>query len=158
MGNNEAEFGRLLDRLDLHEIEKLKLSKQAVTFLEGRRRQLVEQIGAVDQQIAQLKAGTLDPRQVLPAPTPPKPAAVPSGAGTGRRREGSLPTLILNVLKSKPTESLNAQQIADAVLAAGYQTGSKDFVQSVRVALGKLDGLESVERGVYRLQSAAPAA
>jgi hypothetical protein len=156
MSGNEAEFGRLLDRLDLHQIEKLKLSKQAVTFLEGKRRQLVEQIGAVDQQMAQLKAGTLDPRQVLPAPTPAKPAPAPTGGG--RRREGSLPTLILNALKAKPNESLSAQQIADAVLAAGYQTGSKDFIQSVRVAIGKLDGLESVERGIYRLKPSAPAA
>ncbi|MCX7887613.1 MAG: hypothetical protein N3B01_10235 [Verrucomicrobiae bacterium] len=141
----DTSFRTILEKMDLHEIERLKLAKQAITWLEGRRRALQEQIAAVDEQIAGIKEGRIDPRTVLPKP------AVPEKPVPHQRRtsEGSLANRILAVLRAKNAE-MTLEEIAKAVLDGGYQTRSKNFRQLVLITISGMDTVERVGRGLYR--------
>ena len=82
---------------------------------------------------------------------------VPSGpgrAGTRPRNEHNLPDTIESVLRSagKP---MRVPDIADAVLAAGYRSGSANFRGIVNQTLIKeRKRFDQVERGVYELKAA----
>jgi len=153
MTTHNAELGKLLERLDLHEIEQLKAAKEAITFLEGRRRQLQEQMAEVEAQIAQVKEGKLDTKEVLPAKAQP---ARESGAGREqpkrKARAGSLASKIVEVLEAKDGRPMSVQEIAEAVRAAGYQSESRNFVRMVNIVLYQMDETESAGRGLYRLK------
>ncbi|MBM3860614.1 MAG: hypothetical protein FJ395_13315 [Verrucomicrobia bacterium] len=149
---NETSFKAMLEKMDLHEIERLKLAKQAVTWLEGRRRALEEQLAAVDEQIVGVKEGRLDPSSVLP-----KSGTAPVEKGEPRRRratEGALTKRIAEVLIGKES-GMEIDEITKAVLDAGYQTKSKNFRQQVMVALGSTAEVERVGRGLYRMKGVA---
>ncbi len=74
------------------------------------------------------------------------PTAAPPGAG-GRV---SLMDLLTRLL-AKSDRPLKARELAERALAAGYETGSKDFMNVVWVALGKMD-VEKVPDQGYRLK------
>lgn len=142
----DANFRTILERMDLHEIERLKLAKQAITWLEGRRRALQEQIAAVDEQITAIKEGRLDPKSVLPKPAAPTEKPEPRARKPG---EGTLASRILAVLREKKTE-MSLEEIAKAVLESGYQTQSKNFRQLVLITITNIPEVERVGRGLYR--------
>jgi len=140
----------LLEKMDLHQIEQLKLAKQAITLLEGRRKSLLAQMAEIDDQIAAIKSGKLDPKQVLPsAPQPKEPGSQPRAR---RSVGGGLNEHIVEVLTAAK-EPLSVMEIADAVKQRGYESKSKDFVKVVRVAVYGMDNVESAERGRYRLRA-----
>jgi hypothetical protein len=80
------------------------------------------------------------------AATPARPA--------GKRAAGSLRELLLKLL-ARSTRPMKAKELAEQVLASGYQTQSKDFVNVIWVALGKMDELENVKGQGYRLKRGA---
>ena len=47
---------------------------------------------------------------------------------------------------------MSAQELADAVLANGYETASKDFKSVIWVGIGKMDNVERAPEGGYRLK------
>jgi hypothetical protein len=78
----------------------------------------------------------------------PKPAAK---AG-GRRGQPPLRVLLANLL-AKTRRPLAARELADQVLAGGYRTKSKNFVDVLWVALGHMDNVENVPGQGYRLKT-----
>ncbi len=147
---SETNFRVMLEKMDLHEIEQLKLAKEALTWLDGRRRALQEQIAAVDVQIEEIKAGRLDPGSVLPRSETAAP--VKTATRQRRKQEGTLASRVAEVLRGKES-GMGIQEIAKAILDAGYATKAKDFRQHVAVVLGKMDEVERLEYGVYRLKA-----
>jgi hypothetical protein len=83
--------------------------------------------------------GTAAPPKESAGKTAPKPGGV------------SLRELLTRLL-SESKRPLKAKELAEQALAAGYQTTSKDFVNVVWVALGKMDHLENVPGQGYRLK------
>ncbi len=61
---------------------------------------------------------------------------------------------LLTRLLAESDRPLKARELAERALAAGYQTQSKDFVNVVWVALGKMD-VEKVPDQGYRLEKGA---
>jgi hypothetical protein len=93
----------------------------------------------------------------------PKPTPASGTAATGRKG-GTTPTqppvkagalslrdLLLQLL-TVSTRPLKARELAEQALATGYQTESKDFVNVVWVALGKLDEVENIPGQGYRMK------
>ncbi len=80
--------------------------------------------------------------------TTPSAAKVPAGP--------SLRTILLDVL-TQATAPLRAKEIADKVLATGYQTKSKVFSGVVGSELAKMENVENIAGQGYRLKPAANA-
>jgi hypothetical protein len=154
------DFTQMLEKMDLGEIEKLKQAKQAITLLEGKRKAFQERIVFLDEQIAQIKAGTLAPEKVLSvfaAATERKEsvAAAPKTITPKRTpREGTLSAKIAEVLRAHGG-AMHIPEIEAAVRATGYETDSKNLIQQIRIALQHIAQVERVSRGIYRLQPSA---
>lgn len=149
---SETSFRAMLENMDLHEIERLKLAKQALTWLEGRRRALEDEIAAVDGQIAGVKEGRLDPGSVLP-----KTETEPVKKGEKRPRrtvEGTVASRIVEVLRAKGS-AMSIEEITKAVLEAGCTTTSKSFRRVVTAVVGTVPEVERAGRALYRLKSPA---
>ena len=84
-----------------------------------------------------------------------KPAS--SSKSTGSDKKLSLKDALIQVL-AKSSHPLQAQQLADKVIAAGYQTKSKDFKNVVWVIAGGMDNVENVKGEGYRLKAGKTAA
>lgn len=158
MTNKAADYRELLDRLDLGEIDRLRQAKQAVTYLEGQKQLLQTKLAELDDQIAKVKTGALDPAKVLPRKTAAGGAPALQSDVVGqpprlprRARTGTLREKIIEVLRAK-NAPLPIADIAQAVTAAGYETSSQNFAQQVAMTLSKMQELERVERGIYRLK------
>ncbi len=115
------------------------------------------------------------PGVVLGQPQSGKPAPAPKAALAGKKTgtngkaapkaappvkpadKGGRVSLtdVLTRLLAESDRPLKARELADRALAAGYKTESKDFVNVVWVALGKMD-LEKVPDQGYRLKKGAP--
>jgi len=65
-------------------------------------------------------------------------------------REGSLVSELVDALGAKG--KLTIAEAADAVLAAGYKSKSKDFGNIVSMTLSKDKRFRRVRRGVYALK------
>ena len=152
---SDMDFRVMLEKMDLGEIERLKLAKEAVTWLEGRRQALQAEIGAVNEQIAGVKEGRLDPGTVLPKSAPRQSGTATGVAMALRRRAartGTLRDKVVEVLRTKGSE-MGIEDIAKAVQDAGYETMGKNFRQQVTVVLGNSEEIERVRRGEYRLKA-----
>ena len=64
------------------------------------------------------------------------PSAVSASALT-------LPVLVTKILAGSP-EPISGRVLAEKVLASGYQTKSKDFMNVLWVGVGKMDNVENV--------------
>src|ERR1019366_8757460 len=84
-----------------------------------------------------------------------KPAS--SSKSTGSDKKLSLKDALIQVL-AKSSHPLQAQKLADKVIAAGYQTKSKDFKNVVWVIAGGMDNVENVKGEGYRLKAGKTAA
>jgi hypothetical protein len=101
-----------------------------------------------------------DQAGVLPAQPPPArtaPVAKPRGA-TARppaAAEGatSLAAEVTKIL-ARSGRPLSARALAEAVLASGYQTKSKDFPNVISACVGKMGSVEHVPGQGYRLKKA----
>ena len=60
--------------------------------------------------------------------------------------------VLLAKLLAKSKRPLAARELADQVLASGYQTKSKKFVDVMWVALGNMDNVENVPGQGWRLK------
>jgi hypothetical protein len=140
----------LLDKLDLHQIEQLKLAKQAVTYLEGRKTTLLAEVAEVEDQIAAVKSGNLEPRKVLPSGGDGRQKGTPQP--DQRKRAGGLADHVRQALAGA-TAPMSVQEVAEAVQAQGYQSKSKDFIKGLRVTMYQMKDVDVVERGQYRLKT-----
>jgi hypothetical protein len=98
--------------------------------------------------------------------------AVPGGKAAGstmtaaraaparRAAQGSTESLrgLLTRFLGEAKRPMKARELAEQVLATGYQTGSKDFVNVVWVALGKMDEAENITGQGWRLKKRAATA
>jgi len=64
-----------------------------------------------------------------------------------------LTSRVVEVLRGKE-DGMGIKEIVKAILETGYETSSKNFRQQVAVVLGKMDEVERVGYGVYRLKAA----
>jgi hypothetical protein len=87
-----------------------------------------------------------------PKVTPAKPAAPKAATPKAATRSGqpSLHSLLTKLLQ-KSRKPIPARELAEQVLAAGYQTKSKDFTNVVWVALGKIENAERIKGQGWRL-------
>ena len=84
-----------------------------------------------------------------------KPGRKPGRKKAGRKamkpaRAGSLSSRLAEVLKAKG--KCTVAEAAEAALAAGYKSKSKDFANIVSMALSKDKRFRRVRRGVYALR------
>jgi hypothetical protein len=79
----------------------------------------------------------------------PTSATTPVGA----KSDLTLPAVVTLVL-ARSTRPLLARELADKVLASGYQTKSKDFTKNVWAAIGSMATVEHVKGKGYRLKAA----
>ena len=134
---------------------KLRLAKASVEDLkrEIARRQrklptLVAARDALNRQIAELEG--------LAGATPTAVARRKAGRKKAARRvvkpagAGSLSSALVEALTGKG--KLTVAEAADAVLAAGYKSKSKDFGNLVSMTLSKDRRFRRVRRGVYDLR------
>ena len=75
------------------------------------------------------------------------PAAKPHGS----RRQPPLRILLANLL-AKSRRPLAARELAEQVLASGYRTKSKNFVDVMWVALGNMENVQNVPGKGYILK------
>jgi hypothetical protein len=134
---------------------RVKLAKVSVEDLkrEIRRRQrklatLIAARDALNCRIAELEAlgGT------KPAAVARKKAGRRKAARRAMRpaRAGSLSSTLAKALKAKG--KVTVAEAAEAALAAGYKSKSKDFANIVSMALSKDKRFRRVRRGVYALR------
>ena len=148
-----ADFQQLLEKLDLQDIERLRHAKRALALLEQRRQAHLQEIALIEDRIAQVRAGTLDPKRVLasaPADREKKPEKAPG------YRQGGLTATLVEVLQERGAP-MTVADLVEAVRAMGIKSDSKSFVQQVRSTLSTCVLLENVGRGTYRLKPGAPA-
>jgi len=69
----------------------------------------------------------------------------------------TLPAVVTKILAGSP-EPILGRELADKVLASGYQTKSKDFLNVIWVGVGKMDNVENVPGKGYRLKKGKTAA
>ena len=84
-------------------------------------------------------------------PTVTKTAAKTSSRPPPAESELSLPVVVTKILAESP-EPIPAGQLAEKVLASGYQTKSKNFTDVIWVGVGKMDNVENVPGKGYRLK------
>ncbi len=130
-----------LDTASVAELERaLAERKRGSEKLLRRRGRVVEQLAEIDAELAELgirpDGGTV--------------AAFGGGGGRGGRRprnDKTLPEAMAEVMKGK---ELRVKEIAEAVLASGYQSNSANFTTIVSQALGREDKrFKKISRGVY---------
>jgi hypothetical protein len=109
---------------------------------------LIAQRDDLSRQIAELEA--LSAGEEAPKPTK---ARAPKKQGRRAKRAKntvSLASALAEVIKTK--ESMSIAQAAEAVLASGYKSKSKDFPNLVSMTLSRDKRFERVGRGVYRVK------
>ena len=85
----------------------------------------------------------------------PKPTSMPAAKKRGRRAKRtksavSLASTLAEAIKAK--ETMSVAEAAEAVLASGYKSKSKDFPNLVNMTLASDKRFERVARGVYRVK------
>lgn len=94
------------------------------------------------------------PGVVLSATTNGSPSPAPTKKTAKRGRRKGQPTLasLLTKLLQKSRKPVAAHDLAEQVLATGYQTSSKNFIDVVWTALGQLKVAENVKGQGWRLK------
>ena len=137
--------------LSIAELEQaLEAVKQHVARLRKERDQLGKRAEKLDEQIAKLRgAGVAALRAQAAAPEATEPE-------TKRRKlpknKMPLKEAIVAVLSGSP-EAMTAKEIADAVLASGYQSGSKDFLRAIWGTIYDDERIERPERGKFQVKA-----
>jgi hypothetical protein len=139
---------------------KLRLAKASVEDLKneiGRRQRklptLIAARDALNCQIAELEGlGGVKPTAIRRRKAGRRKAArrVVTPAVVKAARVGSLSSALMDALGAKG--KLSVAEAADAVLAAGYKSKSKDFQNIVGMTLAKDKRFKRVGRGIYVLR------
>src|SRR5260370_180542 len=149
------------------ELEKLRREYEArqtqLRELTRRKEALQTQLQQVEAAICSVGQGTaLPPNPAAASPAmPPKPPCV-AGADTSSPAAASanvltLPVGVTKILAGSP-EPIPGRELADKVLASGYQTKSKNFMNVIWVGVGKMANVENVLGKGYRLKKGKTAA
>jgi hypothetical protein len=69
----------------------------------------------------------------------------------------TLPAVVTKILAGS-SEPISGRELAEKVLASGYQTKSKNFLNVIWVGVGKMDNVENVPGKGYRLKKGKTAA
>jgi hypothetical protein len=93
---------------------------------------------------------------LLPGGAPAPKAQSPASAGASRpataaAQELTLAAAVTKVLAAS-AKMLTARELAEKVLALGYRSKSKDFINVLWAGLGKMDNVENVKGQGYRLK------
>lgn len=121
--------------------------KSYVSGLMAQRAQLDAQIQAVEQALRAM--GAAPAAAVATRVAPGVPARGRPG-GRGGVRAGSMKDYILKVLANGRVMRVN--EIAQAILDAGYKTKNKTLAKSVGIALAQMTQVKKVGRGRYRIK------
>jgi len=123
--------------------------KSYLSGLTAQRAQLDAQIQAVEQALRVM--GATPTAAAAPAPAPAAPAAKRGRpARGGGVRPGSMKDYILKVLAGGRVMRVN--EIAQAILDAGFKTKNQTLAKSVGIALSQMPQLKKVGRGKYRIK------
>lgn len=141
----------------IRELRRELTAKEAVlTKIQAQRGKLLAKLDVIDRTIALLTGGKAGPGRPAKVGRPgkvgrPRKNAAPVRVGRRRRgrNEKSLVQTIHEVLSAQP-KGLRVKDIAQAVLDAGYKTGSDKFYGLVAAAVRDLKLFKKVSRGVYR--------
>ncbi len=90
------------------------------------------------------------PATAKPAKKVAKPASAKTPIVAASNTALPLSAVITKIL-SESTEPIPARELGERVLATGYQTRSKDFINVIWVAVSKLDDVENIAGRGYRL-------
>jgi hypothetical protein len=127
----------------------------------GLLRRAPNQLGVLPAQTAKTTPPPAAKVISTPAAAVPKPAPVAKPAITpptpATENELPLPVVVTQVL-AKTSEPISARDLAEKVLATGYKSKSKDFINVIWAGVGKMDNVENVPGKGYRLKKAAAAA
>ncbi len=74
-----------------------------------------------------------------------------SGTSSGKIDKRSLRDVLTDLLANSP-RPLTARELAEQALESGYQTKSKEFINVIWVALGKLENIEKVDGQGWQLK------
>lgn len=114
--------------------------------LQAKRQKLVVRLSALDRRIAAISGETV--AGVSRGKPGPKPGRKPGSRRRGRRGK-PLIDFAKQVLEG--SSGMRVKDVAQAVKAAGYKTGSKDFYTIVATLLRDKRNFKKLKRGVYRL-------
>jgi hypothetical protein len=135
-----------------HNLARMVKNKVAVLVKRGVLRRAQGQPGVV---LGELKTGKRAGAAAKPAPSKAAASngkAAPAAAKTtDLQGRGALRTLLVQLLAGSD-RPLRAKELADKAMAAGYKTESRDFVNVVWDALGKIKEVENVRGQGYRLK------
>ena len=136
-----------MPRMSLAKVATDALKKELQRRLEALP-ELIAQRDELNRQIAELEA-------LGAAKEAPEPMKVPAPRKRGRRAKRakspmSLVSTLAEVIKVK--ESMSIREAAEAVLASGYKSKSKDFPNLVSMTLASDKRFERVARGMYRVK------
>ena len=137
-------------RFTVAQLEEFLANRRAeIGELEGQKADLFKQIDALDREIRS-HGGAAKGRRRRPGKG--HAAAVAGGSCRGRRAKNdkSLAEVVSEILTGGGAK--RAAEIADAALAAGYKTKSKQFRNVVYQLLIKGKQFKSTGRGLYQLK------
>ena len=136
-----------MPRMSLAKLSTVALKKELQRRLEALP-ELIAQRDDLNRRIAQLEAlGAVEKA--------PEPTSVPAPKKRGRRAKHAkspmgLASTLAEAIKAK--ESVSVAEAAEAALASGYKSKSKDFPNLVNMTLASDKRFERVARGVYRVK------
>jgi hypothetical protein len=126
--------------------------QRRVDNLLAQRAHLLEQLEMIDGELSKVQSvhGGTDRRPVNATPTPPRSKTPATNGHLPRKRlanDRPLKDILVEILADRPRSK---KEVAEAALAAGYQTTSKNFSNNVGVVLYGDDRFTAVD-GVWRL-------
>ena len=126
-----------LDTASVAELEQaLAARKRGAATLLKKRERIAAQLADIDNELSELGI----------RPDGSSVAAQGGGGGKRPRNSQTLPDAMAAVMKGS---EMGIREIADAVLASGYQSSSNNFTTIITQALGRDDRFKKVSRGVY---------
>ena len=128
--------------------KELARKRQRTAQLIEKRQALVEQIKALDAEIAGLR-GQVTETKAPAEPAKPKRSKRTAKAAKGKPgRQPMLAEAIHRVL-AEADGPMRAGDIAEALKKRKFQTKSADLTNLVREAMSRIEGVKRVGRGLY---------
>jgi len=125
-------------KMTIAALEKaLQEKKMQLDGLYSERKKLLQQLAKLDKQIASLQGGVV--------------GSAGKSAGGGRRKGPSLIERIVRIL-AKNKKLMTAGEIAEAVLAGGYETKSENLQTLIWSQIYKDERIVRPERGKFQLK------
>ncbi len=146
--------GLSVGQLSLTELHQELLRR--VEKLQEDRQELVGRIAAIDLELSALP-GVQPGSTIGAAPTPGSEGGTRQSRAAETRRANPRPLreVLMTVLDDG---TLTTREAADAVLATGYQTSSRNFPNTVYVVLHKEENFTRTDQGKWMVQTSEPAA